>query len=45
MAGGVAGNDIEKTNVPDIRVSYREETLQSELNLVKYYTSLDKDKI
>ena len=38
MEGGVAGNNIEKTNVPDIRVSYREDTLRSELELVDYYT-------
>lgn len=37
---GVAGNDIEKTNVPDIRVGYREDTLKSELELVDYYTAL-----
>ena len=28
---GVAGNDIQKTNLPDIRVSYRHETLLDEL--------------
>ncbi|QFZ27528.1 putative AMP deaminase [Clavispora lusitaniae] len=37
---GVEGNDIEKTNVPNIRVGYREETLKSELSLVEYYNSL-----
>lgn len=42
MVHGVEGNDIEKTNVPDIRVSYREETLQGELDLVEYYTSLEQ---
>lgn len=41
MVSGVEGNDIEKTNVPDVRVGYREETLKSELELVQYYTSLD----
>lgn len=45
MKGGVAGNDIEKTNVPDIRIRYRDETLQSELSLVEYYTSLNKERI
>ncbi|WEJ94694.1 AMP deaminase [Yamadazyma tenuis] len=40
MAGGTEGNNIEKTNVPNIRVNYRERTLQSELALVEYYTSL-----
>ncbi|XP_014246417.1 AMP deaminase 2-like [Cimex lectularius] len=29
---GVAGNDISKTNVPDIRIAYRTETLMSELS-------------
>lgn len=29
---GVAGNDISRTNVPDIRVSYRAETLIEELS-------------
>ncbi|XP_017474291.1 PREDICTED: AMP deaminase 2 isoform X3 [Rhagoletis zephyria] len=29
---GVAGNDITRTNVPDIRVSYRSETLLDELS-------------
>lgn len=45
MKGGVEGNDIEKTNVPNIRLKYREEALQSELHLVDYYTSLNKDDI
>jgi len=31
---GVAGNDMTRTNVPDIRVSYRYETLLSELSTV-----------
>lgn len=38
---GVEGNDIQKTNVPDIRVTYREETLQTEFNLIDYYTRLE----
>ncbi|XP_042217847.1 AMP deaminase 2-like isoform X3 [Homarus americanus] len=29
---GVAGNDIKRTNVPNIRVAYRHETLLDELN-------------
>lgn len=29
---GVPGNDITRTNVPDIRVSYRSETLLDELS-------------
>jgi AMP deaminase len=28
----VAGNDITRTNVPDIRVAYRNETLVDELS-------------
>jgi len=31
---GVAGNDIRRTNLPDIRVSYRYETLIEELSLI-----------
>lgn len=38
---GVEGNDIEKTNVPDIRVSYRYETLLTEYALIDYYTKLE----
>lgn len=44
ILGGTAGNDIEKTNVPDIRTNYREETLQSELELINYYNNLTKSK-
>lgn len=29
---GVAGNDITRTNVPDIRVAYRYETVVDELS-------------
>jgi len=29
---GVAGNDVTRTNVPDIRVAYRHETLSEELS-------------
>ncbi|KAI9255489.1 hypothetical protein BY458DRAFT_535519 [Sporodiniella umbellata] len=32
---GVKGNDVQKTNVPDIRVGHRYETLKEELNLLK----------
>lgn len=37
---GVAGNDITRTNVPDIRVSYRYETMVDELTNIfsKYLT-------
>jgi AMP deaminase len=38
---GVAGNDIEKTNVPDIRVAYRTETLETEYGLMDYYNSIE----
>jgi AMP deaminase len=43
MKEGIDGNDLEKTNVPDIRVAYREETLQTEYNLIEHYTSLEID--
>ncbi|KAF8795086.1 AMP deaminase 2-like [Argiope bruennichi] len=36
MKEGVAGNDIHRTNVPDIRVSYRYETLVEELETISY---------
>ncbi|CAI5756565.1 unnamed protein product [Candida verbasci] len=42
MKGGVEGNDIEKTNVPDIRVGFREETWKSEKDLIEYYNKLRK---
>ena len=32
---GVPGNSIAHSNVPDIRIAYRHETLQSELQFVK----------
>ena len=31
---GVAGNDVTRTNLPDIRVSYRYETLLEELSTI-----------
>lgn len=37
---GVEGNDVEKTNVPNIRINYRYETLKAELGLVNHYSSL-----
>ncbi|GFS38292.1 AMP deaminase 2 [Nephila pilipes] len=37
---GVAGNDIHRTNVPDIRVSYRYETLIEELSTISYSSLL-----
>ncbi|QPG75146.1 AMP deaminase [Brettanomyces nanus] len=38
---GSDGNNVEKTNVPDIRLIYRAETLKTETDLVSYYSSLD----
>lgn len=37
---GPEGNDMEKTNVPDVRLSFREETYQHELGLMDRYTSI-----
>lgn len=34
---GIQGNDMEKTNVPDIRIAYRYETLKEELNALRRY--------
>ena len=34
LEAGQDGNDIRRTNVPDIRVSYRHETLQAELQML-----------
>lgn len=39
---GVAGNDISRTNVPDIRVSYRYETLIEELSNIFKCLIVDK---
>lgn len=39
-ASGIEGNDLEKTNVPDIRSLYREETLRTEKEIVNAYASL-----
>lgn len=33
---GPESNDIRRTNVPDIRVAYRSETLLEELNLITH---------
>jgi len=41
---GVAGNDITRTNVPDIRVSYRYETLIDELSAIFKCLIVDKAK-
>ena len=29
---GVSGNDVTRTNVPDIRIAYRHETMLEEMN-------------
>ncbi|XP_039247750.2 AMP deaminase 2-like isoform X2 [Styela clava] len=34
LAEGALGNDIRRTNVPDIRVAYRHETLEAELDMI-----------
>lgn len=39
---GIEGNELEKTNVPDIRINYRHETLITELQLVNHYSSFKK---
>ncbi|AMD22945.1 HHR176Wp [Eremothecium sinecaudum] len=36
---GIKGNDVEKANVPDIRINYRYETLATELELVTHYSN------
>ena len=40
MVKGVDGNEVEKTNIPDIRVNYRHETLHSELSLVEHFSAI-----
>lgn len=32
IRSGINGNDVTRTNVPDIRVAYRHETMVEELN-------------
>ncbi|XP_014892330.1 AMP deaminase 2 isoform X2 [Poecilia latipinna] len=39
---GPESNDIRRTNVPDIRVAYRFETLTEELNLITHAVRTDK---
>lgn len=34
MEEGPEGNDIRRTNVPDVRVAYRHETLEAELSMI-----------
>ncbi|SCV03547.1 LAME_0H11298g1_1 [Lachancea meyersii CBS 8951] len=41
---GIHGNDVEKTNVPDIRINYRHETLCTELELVEHYAQFQAKK-
>ncbi|EPS31897.1 hypothetical protein PDE_06855 [Penicillium oxalicum 114-2] len=36
---GVAGNNMAKSNVPDIREAFRQETLQAELSLIERYSN------
>ncbi|CCH60005.1 hypothetical protein TBLA_0C01920 [Henningerozyma blattae CBS 6284] len=36
---GMEGNDLAKTNVPDIRISYRDDTLKTELELVNHFAN------
>lgn len=41
---GISGNDITRTNVPEIRVAYRYETLLDELtNIFKVNQTCHKD--
>ncbi|KAI5958963.1 AMD1 [Candida pseudojiufengensis] len=40
MLGGVDGNDIEKTNIPNIRCEFRDETRKSEEHLIDYYNKI-----
>lgn len=37
--GGVAGNNVAKTNVPNIREAFRHETLSQELSMIDRYTA------
>ncbi|KAF8975974.1 AMP deaminase [Entomortierella lignicola] len=37
---GVEGNDMAKTNVPNIRVAFRSETLHEELSMLQRYSQL-----
>ncbi|KAG0264199.1 AMP deaminase [Mortierella polycephala] len=39
---GVQGNDMAKTNVPNIRFAFRHQTLCEELNMLKRYSYLDQ---
>jgi hypothetical protein len=39
---GPNGNDIQKTNVPNIRVAFRHETLKEELQMIDPYANADE---
>ena len=41
---GVEGNDIQRTNLPGIRISYRYETLLDELNHLKEHDKSNHKK-
>eukprot|EP00033_Pygsuia_biforma_P004831 GCRY01005296.1.p1 GENE.GCRY01005296.1~~GCRY01005296.1.p1 ORF type:complete len:740 (-),score=199.59 GCRY01005296.1:314-2533(-) len=38
LLGGVEGNDIERTNIPQIRVAYRAETLRNERDFISLHS-------
>ncbi|KAG0206079.1 AMP deaminase [Mortierella sp. GBA30] len=39
---GLQGNDMAKTNVPNIRAAFRHETLREELDMLKRYSCIDQ---
>jgi AMP deaminase len=39
---GIPGNDMAKTNVPNIRVAFRYETLREELNMLQEYSCVER---
>lgn len=39
LLDGVSGNDMQKTNLPDIRINFRHETLLEEVNMIKHFTN------
>ena len=40
VVDGPLGNDMEKTNVPDIRLSFRQETREHEIGLMNQYAQI-----
>ncbi|CCF57558.1 hypothetical protein KAFR_0C05670 [Kazachstania africana CBS 2517] len=42
---GVEGNDVVKTNVPDIRINYRYDTLSTELELVHHFATFSRHAV